>query len=261
MIGEPLVLAGCLHNLGHKKVSTSRVDSNILTPDSAVVSFTVCKDELNPEKWEEVIKAPVKATLSICGAEINLLAPPWGRVFQRLKTKVPAEEATSLQFHVRISKDDLIKVLQLSGTKGIYTTAKSEDRKVSDDYQIAWLPQMSLVDLQVTAASYSYHRGIIRSMKGGTRKSQEAYGFVGVISRRLLLNSAHRMSFPAISLRLTCSRYRQCQLELQVRMSKHGFMACRGKQSLCASWLLRFGSVQWPHSMSPPLRCGMITPS
>jgi hypothetical protein len=135
-----------------------------------VVSFTVCKDELNPEKWEEVIKAPVKATLSICGAEITLLAPPWGRVFQRLKTKVPAEEATSLQFHVRISKDDLIKVLQLSGTKGIYTTAKSEDRKVSDDYQIAWLPQMSLVDLQVTAASYSYHRGIIRSMKGGDTK-------------------------------------------------------------------------------------------
>lgn len=168
--GEPLVLAGCLHNLGHKKVSPSRVDSNILTPDSAVVSFTVCKDELNPEKWDEVIKAPVKATLGIYGAETNLLAPPWGRVFQRLKTKVPAEEATSLQFHVRISKDDLTKTLQLSGTKGIYTTAKTEDRKVSDDYQIVWLPQMSLVDLQVTAASYTYHRGIIRSMKGGDTK-------------------------------------------------------------------------------------------
>ena len=69
MIGEPLVLAGCLHNLGHKKVSTSRVDSNILTPDSAVVSFTVCKDELNPEKWEEVIKAPVKATQHLWGRD------------------------------------------------------------------------------------------------------------------------------------------------------------------------------------------------
>ena len=159
--GEPLVLAGCLHNLGHKKVSTSRVDSNILTPDSTVVSFTVCKDELNPEKWEEVIKAPVKATLSICGAEINLLAPPWGRVFQRLKTKVPAEEATSLQFHVRISKDDLIKVLQLSGTKGIYTTAAKSEKSVmtirlSGCLRCPWLIYKSpLLPIPITEESFA----------------------------------------------------------------------------------------------------------
>jgi hypothetical protein len=126
-----------------------------------VVSFTVCKDELNPEKWEEVIKAPVKATLSICGAEINLLAPPWGRVFQRLKTKVPAEEATSLQFHVRISKDDLIKVLQLSGTKGIYTTAAKSEKSVmtirlSGCLRCPWLIYKSpLLPIPITEESFA----------------------------------------------------------------------------------------------------------
>ena len=47
--GELLVLAGCLHNLGHKKVTTAtaKVDTNILTPDSAVISFTICKDEVS----------------------------------------------------------------------------------------------------------------------------------------------------------------------------------------------------------------------
>ena len=168
--GEPLVLSGCLHDLGRKKVSISRVDTNILMPDSVVVSFTVCKDELSVEKWEEIMRMPVKATLSLSGIDVTLLAPPWGRVFQRLKTKVPAEEATSLQFHARISKDDLTKVLQISGTRAVYTTAKSEDRKVSDDFQVVWMPHLSLVDLQVTAASYPAHRGIVRSMKGGDSK-------------------------------------------------------------------------------------------
>ena len=119
--GEPLVLAGCLHNLGYKKVTTTKVDTNILTPDLAVVSFTICKDEIPLEKWDEIVKSPVKTVLGLCGGELTLLAPPWGRVFQRLKTKVPAEEATSLQFHARISKDYLTKVLQMSGTKAVYT--------------------------------------------------------------------------------------------------------------------------------------------
>ena len=134
--GELLVLAGCLHNLGHKKVTTAKVDTNSLTPDSAVISFTICKDEVSNEKCKEIRRSPVKTVLGLCGGDLTLLAPPWSRVFHRLKTKVPAEEATSLQFHARISKDDLTKVLQMSGTKAVYTTAKSDDRKVSDDFQV-----------------------------------------------------------------------------------------------------------------------------
>ena len=32
VVGEPLVLAGCLHNLGRKKVTTATVQTGILTP-------------------------------------------------------------------------------------------------------------------------------------------------------------------------------------------------------------------------------------
>eukprot|EP00435_Cladocopium_sp_Y103_P066489 s149_g28.t1 len=174
---EPLVLAGCLHDLGKKKVQTNRVNSNISTTESTVVSFTVCRDELPDEKWSDIAKTPVKATLELCCPDLVLLAPPWGRVFQREKVKVPPNDATSLQFHARISKSDLTRVLQASGSKAVYTAAKREDRQISDDFQVVWMPHLSLVDLQVSAATYPQHQGIVRSMKGGPMKVSRGLRF------------------------------------------------------------------------------------
>ena len=81
------------------------------------------------------------------------------------KTKVPAEEATSLQFHVRISKDDLIKVLQLSGTKGIYTTAAKSEKSVmtirlSGCLRCPWLIYKSpLLPIPITEESFAAWKG------------------------------------------------------------------------------------------------------
>eukprot|EP00435_Cladocopium_sp_Y103_P066458 s404_g28.t1 len=163
--GEPLVLSGCLHDLGKKHVKASRVETNILTPDSAVVSFTVCRDEISDEKWQEIIAAPVRTVLDLCCEGLQLLAPPWGRVYQKLRVKVSPTEATSLQFHARVSKDDLTKVLQSSGAKAVYMAAKNELKQLSSDFQVVWLPHMNLVNLRVTCASYPHHRGLVRSMR------------------------------------------------------------------------------------------------
>eukprot|EP00435_Cladocopium_sp_Y103_P037996 s1003_g10.t1 len=73
--------------------------------------------------------------------------------------------ATSLQFHARVSKDDLTKVLQSSGAKAVYTAAKNEQKQLSSDFQVVWLPHMNLVNLRVTCASYPHHRGLVRSMR------------------------------------------------------------------------------------------------
>eukprot|EP00435_Cladocopium_sp_Y103_P038186 s342_g10.t1 len=174
---EPLVLAGCLHDLGKKKVKTTKVDTNISTTESSVVSFTVCRDELPQEKWSDITRSPVKATLELCCPDLVLLAPPWGRVFQRDKVKVSAEEATSLQFHARISKSDLTRILQASGSKAVYTAAKREDRHISDDFQVVWMPNTSLVDLQVISSTYPQHQGIVRSMKSGPNKVSRGLRF------------------------------------------------------------------------------------
>eukprot|EP00435_Cladocopium_sp_Y103_P051465 s2317_g16.t1 len=155
--GEPLVLSGCLHDLGKKHVKTSKVETNILTPDSAVVSCTVCRDEIPDEKWREITAAPVKTVLDLCCEGLQLLAPPWGRVYQKHRVKAPPSEATSLQFHARVSKDDLTKVLQSSGAKAVYTAAKNELKQLSSDFQVVWLPHMNLVNLRVTC--------LVRSMR------------------------------------------------------------------------------------------------
>eukprot|EP00435_Cladocopium_sp_Y103_P012817 s293_g3.t1 len=126
--GEPLVLSGCLHNLGKKQVQTSKVETNILTPDSVVVSFTACRDDLPDGKWKEITAAPVKTVLGLCC-------------------------------------DDLQSFMQASGAKAIYTAAKNEEKQLSSDYQVVWLPQISLVNLRVTCASYPHHRGLVRSMR------------------------------------------------------------------------------------------------
>ena len=167
--GSPLILQACLHNLGAKHVSLQCDDHDeIPCHETHVIGFTAFKEEISPEDWQRLIKSPVKNILQRLfgeNAEIGFSTPPWGRSFFDNGKRSDPEHATTVQFHGRISKTDLKATLKASGTSGIYTVPKSEDRKISSGYRIVWL-QQSPVDLTISLSKCSNHLGLVRSARG-----------------------------------------------------------------------------------------------
>ena len=167
--GEPLIVQGCLHQLGARHVKVPSDDENVIPQtDSQVVSFTAMKDEIPVETWETLIQSPVKHMLRLLGDDVTdvvFVSPPWGRSFQRQNKKVSPAQATTVQFHCRVQKDDLRSVLRAPGNGGVYTCPKTEDKQISPDFMIVWT-KSSTVDLAVSLSRCDNHFGLVRSFKG-----------------------------------------------------------------------------------------------
>lgn len=165
---NPLLVRGTLHQLGGKEIKVDHSkNTEVPVSDTTVLCITAFRDEVGEAGWHELASSPIKfclAQLQIGDRQLQLASPPWGRNFLKDKAKVEAQRATSFQFHCRIPSSDVTKALKASGFAGLYTTVKSEQKQVSQDYNVVWLTQ-STVDLQKMMATYPEHRGIVRSSK------------------------------------------------------------------------------------------------
>ena len=165
---EPLVVSGCMHHLGAKKAAyTGAEQDDIPITEAQVVAMTAFRDEIHETDWEVLLKSPVKTMIRLLLGDsetVELLAPPWGRSFQRAGKKVQPNLAASVQCHVRISKDELRKFLKASGSAGIYTIPKTEDHKVLSDFQVIWMNE-STVDFAVSLSKVDNHCGVVRGSR------------------------------------------------------------------------------------------------
>ncbi len=164
--GCPIVLSGCFHDVGRKRTQVdSKHDAKIPIQDTVIISWTVYRDEMGQDQWGQLTAAPVKQTLEwALGPNHGLVfsAPPWGRTYHKDRVKVQPHEATSMQFHSRIDRTQLQRVLKASGSAGVYMNLKTESKQISPDYQVIWLA-MNQVDLACTAATFPNHFGIVRN--------------------------------------------------------------------------------------------------
>eukprot|EP00438_Fugacium_kawagutii_P032091 Skav202512 [mRNA] locus=scaffold1359:169685:175086:- [translate_table: standard] len=166
--GFPIIVQGVLHQMGQVPIEVSSdSDVQIQVGDSTVISVTTFRDELDPAKWVEVTQKPIRTCLLLLlgiDDKLDLASPPWGRNFAKGKARSDPSSATSFQFHIRVNASDVSRVLKASGTNGVYTVPKTDTHLVSDKYQIIWV-QLSLIDIQVLAASHSENLGIVRNFR------------------------------------------------------------------------------------------------
>lgn len=97
---EPLIVQGCLHQLGAKHVKIPSDEDNVIPlTESQVISFMAVKDEIPTEAWEALIQSPVKHMIRLLGDDVSdvvFVSPPWGRSSQRQPKKVSPEQVTTV---------------------------------------------------------------------------------------------------------------------------------------------------------------------
>ena len=165
---EPVLFNACLHQLGKKHVKVEKiVGPTIPTANTCVLSVTTFRDELTEQMWQQLLQAPVKTTLALLFAEVDqpaLVGPPWGRSFQNGNGRNVKHDAATFQFHCRVDQPDLKTMMRASGKGGVYTTPKTEDKKVDQNFQVIWM-QLDPVQVTVVASTMERSLGIVRNTR------------------------------------------------------------------------------------------------
>eukprot|EP00435_Cladocopium_sp_Y103_P053164 s137_g17.t1 len=174
--GRPVLLSCCFHQLGQKDVTfTKPSDVAVDVEQTTVVAVTAFKDEMEGDSWEVVLKSPVKTVLDIIktmGTAVETKSPPWGRSWRDASGNCMSSVAWSLQFHIRIATNKVPDMLKLSGQKGIYLSAKTEDKRTDPRYSVLWM-DLPLNEIRVSAAASKTSLGLVKLVKGnGSRVSR-----------------------------------------------------------------------------------------
>ena len=63
---QPIVMTGCMHNVGRKHVKVGLTnDAKIKIDDTVVVSWTIYRDEVGEETWESIQQAQSRRPLTL----------------------------------------------------------------------------------------------------------------------------------------------------------------------------------------------------
>ena len=103
--------------------------------------------------------------LKSMAVEFDAKSAPWGRTWRNSIGKCTPETAGSVLFHLRMASTKVQDLLKVSGHKGVYLAAKTEDKKVDPQFAVLLL-EMPLSELKVAAASLKSSLGLVRSSRG-----------------------------------------------------------------------------------------------
>ncbi|CAE7231259.1 unnamed protein product [Symbiodinium sp. CCMP2456] len=161
----PLLLAGCLHNLGGRKVVTKhQSDVAVDLPEVFCCSFEAYGDEFDGESWQALTASPVKTVQDIfrkAGID-KAFANPWGRqFFAGDKPTVPAN-AEKAVFQAKVDAKVVQQMLEVSGHNRVYMVPRNPDRTLQHEYSIVWLGN-SKAEVLKLSLQVKGQLGIVRS--------------------------------------------------------------------------------------------------
>lgn len=171
---SPVVLSGCLHDLGAKKVKVEQPQgAEVIVPESVVCAVTVHKDEIDDSQWNLLCAQPVRQIVELLeatGNQVEILGSPWGKSWWGELGKTVPQSALSLQMHMRVSKAKLRDLLRISGMAGAYVNPKNDRGGIDTTYAIVWSEQ-TLLDLRVTATTIDKALGLVRITRSQLKKT------------------------------------------------------------------------------------------
>ena len=151
----------------------------IVVEKSVIVSVTVFRDECQNELWPTIVKNPVKTIIGILesdGVKSFTCSSPWGRSWRNGSQPSSPNDASSLQFHIRVKETSLDQLLKISGRASIYITPKDDHVGLLKGWAVVWMKNPK-AELHIALAKLEgEHGGIVRTNKGlGIRVKQSKF--------------------------------------------------------------------------------------
>ena len=161
-----VLLQGCLHNLGARRVSIKLREGPSVSITSMVqCSFHAYSDEFSiSPTWSDVTASPAKVLMDLFKQSGVLLLPvqPWARSFRfKGKPSTPAQ-CDAVQFNAMIPKDCLEKVLKSSGHHGVYVVPRHDQGQLMKGWSVVWL-NGTQADIARLALGVAEQVGVVRS--------------------------------------------------------------------------------------------------
>lgn len=200
---QPVLLHGFLVQLGNQVVSPFQKPTTVTVPDVPVTCarITIYQDQWQQD-WETFAAHPVKEALQqlpplqTCRSE-DCTCPKWHRdpmdhaqdvvldVFKRQfftdsGRPVKAHQASHYSFQIRYLKQQEAAVLKCSGVGGLYIEPRLPDASTpSDEFQVVWMPQATLMEAQHSMQCEPLSIGIARAgRRYGVRVNAKHYQMV-----------------------------------------------------------------------------------
>ena len=185
---EPVLLDAVLYQLGALPVARKQAEDlcAITTQASCVVKLLAFRDQLDVP-WEEFTRHPVRhlfakvpplqpCTDRSCEGQCeawhvsegcpleNPLLEVWGKQWQLLNfSQVPAQQAEVFVMHIRVPSCLAVQLQTYSGNSGVFLEPKHLDGKqASDQFQVYWMPRMSLQEVQHIRQTTPHVLGLAR---------------------------------------------------------------------------------------------------
>ena len=167
---HPVVLSGCLHQLGEKEIvikdaSPFKVD----LPDVVVVSFTIWADEWDSRTWQSIVGGPVKFALDLWkkdGIDSVTTTSPWNRFWHDQHDKpCKGQNAHKVGFFVNVPNKIIDNVLRKSGENGLYAFPRTHDVGKEPRWLVIWVNGQKQ-EILCNTSNKAYYLGLVRSSKG-----------------------------------------------------------------------------------------------
>ena len=176
--GRPVLLNGCLVQMGEKHLTTPSSENSIETNDVQVASVTLWQEDFEPSLWSRIVESPVRATkdlLTLDGHQ-GIMGKPWARVYQDKGVTVTPALASSVQFHAEFQKGPrFLALLKRSGFNKIFITPKNEVGRPDPAWKIIWLSE-TVMQIESKASGIHGTAGLVKGKKSrGLRVEQSVF--------------------------------------------------------------------------------------
>ena len=138
-----VLLAGCIHNLGARKVTATMREGPAVNVTAMVqCSFHSFSDEFTTSPtWQDVTASPVKVLTDLfrqSGVPLPSVQP-WARSFTYKGKPSTPGQCDAVQFNAMIFKDQLRQVLRASGHHGVYVVPRDDQGQLLPGWSVVWL--------------------------------------------------------------------------------------------------------------------------
>eukprot|EP00438_Fugacium_kawagutii_P001525 Skav207803 [mRNA] locus=scaffold381:49411:61915:+ [translate_table: standard] len=159
---QQVLVHGVLIQFGGRRLKPAKWDAtDMKAASSKICAVTLWKDDWSPEEWDRAMTNTSKFIRAVAqqSGHPDAIESIWGRTLRKGKQACTIHEATSLQAHISIKKEEFMTFLSATGFNRLWAAPKNSDGRLDDSFRVLWVPHIQK-DLQRATALGAQLKGM-----------------------------------------------------------------------------------------------------